>query len=232
LTEKLYWKDAYMKDFTAHVISKTDQAIVLDRTAFFPEGGGQAADTGLLNNVKVIDVRKQDEDIVHFVEKISDFAVGNEVTGTIDWDRRYKIMRLHTAAHVVFFCFREVFDQNATASSGRVSEEKERSDYVFTKELNPEDLKNVENRANEVISKDLNVQIWFEDTEARQVNPWTGAVVPITSGLRRKWRIEGFPVMECGGTHVRNTSEIGNITLKKAKNPGAGRRRIEIRLIT
>ena len=232
MTEKLYWKDAYMKDFTARVISKTEQAVVLDRTAFFPEGGGQVADTGVLNDIKVFDVRKQDEDIAHFVEEISNFAIGDEVTGRIDWDRRYKIMRLHTAAHIVFFCFRDFFDKNCTASSGRVNEEKERSDYLFTKELNLEDLKIVENRANEVISKGLDVKIWFEDTETREVNPWTGAVAPITSGLRRKWRIEGFPEMECGGTHVRKISEIGNIALKKAKNPGGGRRRIETRLIT
>jgi alanyl-tRNA synthetase len=141
-------------------------------------------------------------------------------------------MRLHSAAHVVFFCFRDVFDENCTASSGRVDEEKERSDYLFTKELTPESLKSVENRANEVISKGLDVKVWFEDTEAREVNPWTGAVAPITSSLRRKWRIQEFPEMECGGTHVRNTSEIGTVTLKKAKNPGGGRRRVEIRLIT
>lgn len=103
---------------------------------------------------------------------------------------------------------------------------------MFTKELSPETLKMVEDRANEVISKGLDVSVWFEDTEAREVNPWTGAVAPVTSGLRRKWKIEGFPEMECGGTHIRNTSEIGGITLKKAKNPGGGRRRIEIRLST
>ncbi len=232
MTEKLYWKDAYMKDFTACVTSKTEQAVILDRTVFFPEGGGQVADTGMLNNLKVFDVRKLDEDITHFVNEISSFAVGDEVTGRIDWDRRYRIMRLHTAAHIVFFCFREVFDENCTASSGRVDEEKERSDYLFTRELTPEILGMVENRANEGIKKCLDVNIWFEDAEARKVNPWTGAVAPITSGLRRKWKIEGFPEMECGGTHVRNTSEIGSITLKKAKNPGGGRRRIEMRLAT
>ncbi len=230
MTEKLYWKDAYMKDFTAHVTSKTEQAVVLDRTAFFPEGGGQVADIGTLNDIRVFDVRRLDEDIAHSVEEISRFAVGDEVVGKIDWNRRYKIMRLHTSAHIVFFCFREYFDHDCTASSGRVDQEKERSDYLFTKELTPETLIMIEDRVNETISKGLDVSIWFEDTEAREVNPWTGAVAPVTSGLRRKWKIDVFPEMECGGTHVRNTSEIGRITLKKAKNPGGGRRRIEIRL--
>ncbi len=232
LTEKLYWKDAYAKEFTAQVSSKTEQALILDRTAFFPEGGGQAADTGSLNNVRVIDVRRQDEDIVHYVETMSDFNIGDEVVGKIDWDRRYRIMRLHTAAHIGFFCFRASFDNDCTASSGRVDDEKERSDYLFTKEFTPEVLKMVEDHANEIISKGLDVKIWFEDTEARETNPWTGAASSITSGLRRKWKIEGFPEMECGGTHVRNTSEIGKISLKKGKNPGGGRRRIEIRLST
>lgn len=232
MAERLYWKDAYMKEFTAHVVSKTDQAIILDRTAFFPEGGGQVADTGLLNNIRVLDVCSEDDDVAHVVEQIPSFVVGEQVNGVIDWDRRHRIMRLHTAAHIVFFCFRIVFDQNCTASSGRVNDEKERGDYLFTKELTPESLGLVEAHANDVISKGLDVKIWFEDTEARETNPWTGAVAPITSGLRRKWRIEGFPEMECGGTHVHKTSEIGRIVLKKAKNPGGGRRRIEIRLIT
>jgi Ser-tRNA(Ala) deacylase AlaX len=104
LTEKLYWRDAYAKEFTAQVSSKTIQALILDRTAFFPEGGGQAADTGSLNGVRVIDVRRQDEDIMHYVETMSNLDIGDEVIGKIDWDRRYRIMRLHTAAHIGFFC--------------------------------------------------------------------------------------------------------------------------------
>jgi len=230
MTERLFWRDAYVKDFSAKILSIRDSALVLDRTCFFPEGGGQVSDSGSLNGVRVIDVRAEGEEILHLVQDPSSFKEGQEVQGVIDWERRYRIMRLHSAAHVVFFCFREKFDPECTASSGKVDDEKERSDYLFAKELTPEVLKTVEDYANEIIVKGLGVKIWFEDAEAREVNPWTGAAAPVEAGLRRKWKIEGFPEMECGGTHVNDTSEIGRIVLKRGKNPGRGRKRIEVYL--
>jgi len=91
-------------------------------------------------------------------------------------------------------------------------------------------LKMVEGYANETLARGLDVKIWFEDVEAREVNPWTRVTAPVRAGLRRKWRIEGFPEMECGGTHVKNTSEVGRIVLKKGKNPRRGTKRIEVHL--
>jgi len=230
MAERLFWKDAYMKDFSAQVLSIRDGGLVLDRTCFFPEGGGQVSDSGTLNGVRVIDVRSDGDQILHLVEDLSYFKEGQEVHGVIDWERRYRIMRLHSASHVVFFCFQAKFDPDCTASSGRVDEEKDRSDYLFTKELTPEVLKTIEDYANETIARGINVKIWFEDVEAREVNPWTGTVAPTGAGVRRKWKIEGFPEMECGGTHVNNTSEIGKIVLKKGKSPGRGRKRTEVYL--
>ncbi len=230
MTERLFWRDAYLKDFSAKILSIRDGALVLDRTCFFPEGGGQVSDSGTLNGIPVFGVRAEGEEILHLVQDPSFFKEGQEVYGVIDWKKRYKVMRLHSAAHVVFFCFREKFDPECTASSGKVDDEKERSDYLFAKELTPEVLKTVEDYANEIIAKGLGVKIWFEDTEAREVNPWTGATARVEAGLRRKWKMEGFPEMECGGTHVNNTSEIGRIILKRGKNPGRGRKRVEVYL--
>lgn len=229
MTERLFWRDTYMKEFSAQILSIRDGALVLDKTCFFPEGGGQISDSGTLNGVRVTNVRSDGDEILHLVEDLSRFKEGQGVQGVIDWERRYRIMRLHSAAHVVFFCFQVKFDLNCTASSGRVDEEKERSDYLFTKELTPEVLKTIEDYANETIARGLDVKIWFEDVQAREVNPWTGVTAPV-AGLRRKWKIEGFLEMECGGTHVKNTSEIGRIVLKKGKNPGRGRKRIEVYL--
>jgi len=230
MIEWLFWRDAYMREFSAQILSIRDGALVLDRTCFFPEGGGQVSDSGTLNGVRVVNVRSDGDEILHLVEDLSCFKEGQEVRGVIDWGRRYRIMRLHSAAHVVFFCFQTKFDPDCTASSGRVDEEKERSDYLFTKELTPDVLKMIEDYANETIARGLDVKIWFEDVEVREVNPWTGVAAPVGAGLRRKWKIEGFPEMECGGTHVKNTSEIGRIVLKKGKNPGRGRKRIEVYL--
>jgi Ser-tRNA(Ala) deacylase AlaX len=231
MTERLFWKDAYMKEFSAQILSIRDGAVILDRTCFFPEGGGQVADSGTLNGLRVIKVYAEGDEILHLIEDLSRFKEGQEVHGVIDWERRYRIMRLHGAAHVVFFCFRAKFDQDCTASSGRIDEQKERSDYLFSKELTPDVLKIVEDYANEVMARGLEVKIWFEDAEGREVNPWTGATARVETGLRRKWKIEGFPEMECGGTHVNNTSEIGRTILKKGKSPGRGRKRIEVYLV-
>ena len=230
MTERLFWRDSYMKEFCAKILSIRDSGIVLDGTCFFPEGGGQVADSGTLNTVRVVDVHSDGDQILHFVEDPSGFSEGQEAHGIIDWEKRFRRMRLHSAAHIVFFSFKAKFDPDCTASSGRVDEWKERSDYLFTRELTPDVLKTVEDYANEVAAKGLEVKIWFQDVEAREVNPSTGAAAPVGAGLRRKWKIEGFPEMECGGTHVKNTSEIGRVVLKKAKNPGHGRRRVEIHL--
>ncbi|MFH0834888.1 MAG: alanyl-tRNA editing protein [Candidatus Micrarchaeota archaeon] len=230
MTERLFWKDAYAKEFDATVVAVRENAVVLDQTVFFPEGGGQAGDVGTIEGVKVVDTRKEGDDILHLVEDASSFSVGQKIHGAIDWAHRYKIMRLHTAAHVGFFAMRE-FDSECTASSGRVDDEKERSDYTFTKELTPEAIASAEKRANEIISRNLGVEIWFEESEGASFNPWTrapGSGFP--AGLRRKWKIEGFEAMDCGGTHVRNTSEIGAVRMSKGKNPGGGKKRIEIRL--
>ena len=230
MTGRLFWRDAYMKEFSAQILSIRDSGLVLDKTCFFPEGGGQVSDSGTLNGVRVTDIRAEGEEILHLVEDLSYFKEGQMVHGVIDWERRYRTMRLHSAAHVVFFCFQAKFDPDCTASSGRVDEDKERSDYLFTKELTSDVLKTIEDYANETIARSLDVKIWFEDVEAREANPWTGAAVSVEAGLRRKWKIEGFPEMECGGTHINNTSEIRRIVLKKGKNPGRGRKRIEVYL--
>ncbi|VVB66941.1 Alanyl-tRNA editing protein AlaX-M [Candidatus Norongarragalina meridionalis] len=231
MTERLFWKDAYAKEFDAKVTAVRENAIVLDQTLFFPEGGGQVGDVGTIGGIRVTDTKKEGDDILHLVEDASSFSVGQKVHGAIDWERRYKTMRLHTAAHVGFFALRE-FDNQCSASSGRVDEEKERSDYTFTKELTPEAITAAEARANEIISRNLDVEIWFEESEGAAFNPWTrapGSGFP--AGLRRKWRIEGFESMDCGGTHVKNTSEIGRVAMSKGKNPGGGKKRIEIRLV-
>ena len=230
MTERLFWKDAYAREFDAAVVAVRGNALVLDATLFFPEGGGQAGDTGTIGGVKVVDTRKEGDGVLHLVADASSFSVGQTVHGVIDWERRYKIMRLHTAAHVGFFALRE-FDAGCTASSGRVDDEKERSDYTFMKELTPEALAAAEARTNEIISRNLGVRIWFEESEGAETNPWTRAPGSgFLAGLRRKWQIDGFEAMDCGGTHVRNTSEIGVVRMSKGKNPGGGKKRIEIRL--
>ena len=114
MTEKLFYKDSYRKTFTATVVScesfGESYKAVLDRTAFFPEGGGQYADPGMLNDVKVIDVQEKEGIIYHYIEK--ELEVGAEVTGTIDWEKRFSRMQQHTAEHIISGLIHQKFGYN------------------------------------------------------------------------------------------------------------------------
>jgi alanyl-tRNA synthetase len=210
----LFRIDPYLKEFDATIVSVDENFVVLDRTCFYPRGGGQAGDTGTISGVRVRDTLRKGVDVGHVIEGNMGFKTGQVVHGVIDWDRRYRIMRLHSASHLVFYSMKEVFGNGCVpASSGQLDEIKDRSDYLFDTPLDKMKLADVESRVNGLIADSL----------------------PITHGLesdgeRLLWRVSLFPGMECGGTHVRNTSEIGRITIKRGSKPGKGRERIELTL--
>jgi Ser-tRNA(Ala) deacylase AlaX len=217
MTRKLYWEDPYQVEFDAVVLKIDGNRVILDKTCFFPKGGGQVGDIGEINGVKVVDTQKDETyTVTHILEKEPPFKVGDLVHGKIDWERRYKIMKLHSAAHIVYYLMQEVFGETCKpSSSGLLDDKKDRSDYFFTDKLDLNKLKRVEERANEIISKGYEIQTWSDEQDPN----------------RRYWKIEIFPVMACGGTHPRNTREIGRIRLDRGKKPGSGRERIEISLI-
>ena len=214
-TEALFWKDPYQKEFEARVISSNGKEVVLDRTCFFPQGGGQVGDTGFLNDARVVDTRKDENyNITHFLEKESVFKEGEVVRGRIDWDRRYKIMRLHSAAHVVYCLMIDVFGEGCRlASSGIVNERKDITDYLTTS-FDRERLVVVEKRANELIGKGGEIRTWCDESKPNY----------------RLWEIDGFPRMPCGGTHPKRLEEIGGVIVARGKKPGAGKERIDILL--
>jgi len=153
-------------------------------------------------------------DIVHILEKDTPFRTDDKVHGKIDWDRRYRIMRLHSAAHVVYYVMPQVFGESCRpASSGLLDDQKERADYLFTDKLDREKLKQVEETANRIIF------------EGRTITTWTDQ-----DGESRFWKMDPFPIMACGGTHVRNSREIGRILVERGRKPGKGKERIEISL--
>jgi len=214
-TDVLFWKDSYQKEFEARVISSNGREVVLDRTCFFPQGGGQVGDTGFLNDTRVVDTRKDAEySITHFLEIESAFKEGETVKGRIDWERRYRIMKLHSAAHVVYYLMIDVFGENCKlASSGIVNERKDITDYL-TESFDRERLAVVERRANELIGSGREIRTWSDESKPNY----------------RYWEIDGFPKMPCGGTHPKRLGEIGEITVARGKKPGAGKERIEILL--
>lgn len=214
-TRKLFWEDPYMREFDAKVIKAEGNRVVLDQTCFYARGGGQAPDTGEIQGVRVVDVESDEaSDIVHVLEKDAPFKKDDVVHGRIDWDRRYRIMRLHSAAHIVYYVMPKIFGEGCRpASSGLLDDQKERADYLFTEKLDKEKLKQVEDEANRIIA------------EGRAIVTWTDE-----DGQSRLWKMDPFPVMACGGTHVKNSREIGRILVERGKKPGKGRERIEISL--
>lgn len=189
--------------------------IVLDQTCFYPRGGGQAADIGEIEGLRVVDVDKDDaSDIIHVFERDVPIKTGDVVHGRIDWNRRYRIMRLHSAAHIVYYVMPQVFGEGCKpASSGLLDDQKERADYLFSEKLDREKLKKVEEEANRIISEGRTITTWTEN-----------------NGESRFWKMDPFPVMACAGTHVRNSREIGRIRVERGKKPGKGKERVEISL--
>ena len=209
MTTRLYDDDHYLKEFDAKIVSVDENHVELDQTAFYAEGGGQHGDTGTLNGETVVYTKHLDERHVHIMEEAPSFKVGDTVHGVIDWDRKYRIMRLHTASHMMeHFLWKHFGYMKRTGSS--VDDRKDRADYVHDGRLNPDKLRQVEEDTNEFLKEGHPVSITVDE-----------------NGVRT-WQC-GPVEMQCAGTHVRNTNEIGEIKLKR-KNPGRGEERVETSL--
>jgi alanyl-tRNA synthetase len=205
-----------MREFDAEVVGVGGNFVVLDRTCFFSRGGGQVGDTGELSGSRVVETLREGDEVRHILEENSHLNLGQRIHGVIDWDRRYRIMRIHSASHLVYYAMREVFGNGCRpTSSGLLDEVKDRSDYSFDTPLDKVKLADVEDFVNRLIADSMPI------THRQE-----------SEGGRLIWRVEPFPPMECGGTHVRNTSEIGRVSIKRGSKPGRGKERIELSLAT
>ena len=206
---KLYNDHPYLKEFDSKVVRVEENRVVLEKTIFYPNGGGQVGDTGFIDSIRVMDTRTTNSSITHILEKAPGFKVGDTVHGVLDWERRYRIMKLHTASHIMeHFLWKHFGYMERTGSN--VDDRKDRADYVHDERLDPETLKKVEDDTNRFLAEGQNVVI----TEDEQ-------------GLRT-WKC-GPVEMHCSGTHVKNTREIGEIKLRR-RNPGRGEERVETSL--
>lgn len=209
-TERLYDDAPYLERFSGTVVGFRDGGVVLDQTAFYAEAGGQAGDTGTLDDTRVANTKIDEEGvIVHILEEPPGFGVGDVVRGVIDWGRRHRIMRLHTASHIMeYFLWNHFGYMERTGSF--VDDSKDRADYVYDGRLDPGTLKLVESDTNEFLSGGHPVVVEVDD-----------------EGLRH-WSC-GPVEMLCAGTHVRNTREVGAVRLRR-RNPGRGVERVETSL--
>lgn len=241
MTEELFRTDAYLRETAAIVVAVGEQAgggqgVALDRTVFYPTGGGQPGDTGVLvledgSQLRVLDARKGEapHTVMHLVgpEDLARLASGMAVTARLDWDRRHRHMRMHTALHLLCAAI------PAGVTGGQVGDGKGRLDFDIGELLLDKDA--IDARLAELVAGDYQVvPRWITDAEmdARPELVRTMSVKPPTGlGRVRLLDIEGIDLQPCGGTHVARTGEIGPIRIEKIENKGKRNRRVSLAFV-
>ena len=230
MEKALYMDDSYLKEFEAAVESvKDDRFVVLDKTAFYPTGGGQPHDTGIMicngEEYPVVYVGKFSGKISHEVSKPG-LKAGDKVIGKINWDRRFKFMRMHTAAHLLISIFNR--ESNVLITGNQIDEEKTRIDFNMENFDREKILKYIED-ANNTIKRDLPVKVSYMQREEAMKIPGIvklAAALPPNVETLRIVEIPGVDLQADGGTHVKSLSEIGTIEFVKAENKGKDNRRV------
>jgi len=229
----LYLKDCYLKEFEATVESvKDNRFVVLDQTGFYPNAGGQPYDTGKLacdgKEYRVVFVGKFGGMISHEVSEPG-LKPGDKVKGVIDWDRRYKFMRMHTAAHVLSRVIHT--EAGANTSGNQLGLEESRIDFTL-ENLDRDAISGWIEKANELVAKKLPVDIReITREEAQSVLEGPSKHLMADMDVLRLIDIEGVDKQTCGGTHLKNIGEIGKIEFVKVKNKGKNNRRIYYRVV-
>jgi alanyl-tRNA synthetase len=229
-TRLLYYEDKSIREFSAKILKVIDKKfIILDQTAFYPRGGGQEPDTGEIDGVKVLEVIKQADIVVHKLQGPSDFIDGKTVHGTVNDRRRELITKHHTATHVLNTSARFNLGSWVWQNSAFKEENYARLDVTHHSSLNREEVERIEKTANNVIRENLPVKIKIYDrVDAEQdytFRIYQGGVVP-TSNIRIV-NIENWDIEACGGTHVSTTGEIGLIKIIKSERIQDGVVRLE-----
>jgi misacylated tRNA(Ala) deacylase len=234
-TELLYLTDAYLKSFTGRVVDVDGEGgrVALDRTAFYPTGGGQPHDTGTLGGRQVVDVRKEGDTVWHTLSEGGLLpATGEEVGGEVDWERRHALMRTHTALHVL--CGVIWNEWGKAVTGGNMEPLSARMDFEF--DPLPEGFgKRVEELVNDELAADRKIEVSFlprdsaladEDLIRTKVN-----LIPESVREIRVVDIVGLDKQADGGTHVASTSEVGRIRVTKTESKGKGNKRIRLEVV-
>jgi misacylated tRNA(Ala) deacylase len=228
MTEELFREDSYLKTCDATVTGVDGNHVYLDRTVFYPTGGGQPGDTGTLQadgaEYRVVDTIKGEKGIAHVLEEGAPApAAGDDVTAAIDWDRRYRLMKMHTCMHVLS----HVVPLGVTG--GSIRDGSARLDFDAPEPLDKEDINR---RLNEIIGAGAPVsKRWITDEEmdARPELVKTLSVQPPRgTGRVRLIEIEDLDLQPCGGTHLNDINEIGPVRVKKIEKKGKVNRRITV----
>jgi misacylated tRNA(Ala) deacylase len=232
MTEELFLDDSYLREFDARVVKLAGREVILDRTAFYPGGGGQPPDRGTLGvgpiRASVVDARREGGDVVHVLDNpIPETVQG--LRGELDWERRFAHMRHHTALHVLSGVIWESF--GAKVTGGQMRADRARMDFSFPGEWTVEVVGEIERLTNEALAEERPVKVYELPREEALKNPdlirTQVNLVPERVRTIRIVEIEGLDTQADGGTHVANTREVGRMEITGHKSKGRENKRIE-----
>lgn len=209
--KKLFWEDPYQKELQTTVVHVDGDRVLFAETIAYSFAGGQESDRATINGIPILDSKREDNLIYYTLPPDHGLAVGDAVHMVIDWQRRYRLMRLHFAAELILEIVTRTFGYQKVGA--HISESKSRIDFMSDASIKPH-LPALEAEFNHIVDNDLVIEKGWLDQKTQ----------------KRYWKIEGFAQVPCGGTHVRSTKEIGHVTLKRDK-PGKGIERIEMYLV-
>ena len=229
---KLFEENAYLKEFKAKIININieEKTIELDNTAFYARSGGQPGDIGQIitenQNIEVEDTIKKENKIINIINKIENLDKGTEIIGKINWEKRYKHMKMHSALHLMS----SVIPLGVTG--GQIGYEKSRLDFNDPeKEINKEEI---EEKINSLVKDDYEITSEIIDSKILDEQPELVRTMsvkpPQIDGKIRLIKIGNVDLQPCGGTHVKSTAEIGSIKIGKIENKGRMNRRVNILL--
>ena len=226
MTKRLFWEDMYTKEFDAVVTSADGIRIALDQTAFNPRGGGLVSDTGTLGGLKVKEVVKEGEEIYHLLDGSDGLTLGTRVHGVLDWERRFRIMRMHTSAHILSAVVNG--ETGALITGNQISPDESRVDFNLD-DFDRGKMSYYIDKVNEAIRRELDVKTFFMRREEALANPGfvklANAMPPSLDELRIV-QIGDVDTQADGGVHVKNTREIGRVVGVKTENKGKSNRRL------
>jgi Ser-tRNA(Ala) deacylase AlaX len=209
MTTKVFWTEPYLTQLETRIVEARGDEIMLERTIFYALSGGQESDAGTIGGHPVREARKEGKDILYRLDPGHSLGVGDPVLVLIDWERRYRLMRLHFAAEIVLeLVYHKLKD--APKIGAHISQDKARIDFAWAGNITPV-LPELQRAAQAIVDADQAIISAYSDETAE----------------RRYWEVPGFARVPCGGTHLRRTGEVGQITLKR-KNIGKSKERIEV----
>ena len=226
MTRRLFWEDMEMKEFDAQVMSAGGGKVVLDQTAFNPRGGGLVSDTGTLGGATVKEVVKEGEEIYHVVEPTAGLEPGSRVHGVLDWAKRYRIMRMHTSAHILSAVVNG--ETGALITGNQISPDESRVDFNL-EDFDKDRMSGYIDRVNEVVQRGVEVKTYFMKREEALANPGfvkLANAMPPSLDVLRIVQIGDVDTQADGGVHVKNTAEIGRVIGVKVDNKGKNNRRL------